>query len=1845
MVIAVLGVLKAGGAYVPLDAAYPLERLSLMVDDAQLSVLVAEEGQETDFVRSDLKVVRLNGATGECIEDVQWESREDWQAPTVTPENLAYVIYTSGSTGRPKGVAITHRSAVAFIQWARDIFAPSALAGVLASTSLSFDLSVFELFVTLSAGGKIILADNALHLPTLDAAHEVTLINTVPSAMAELLRMGTVPDSVQTINLAGEALPASLVQQIYRQTGVQQVWNLYGPSEDTTYSTSVLIEKDQSGPIVIGRPIANTQVYICDEVLQPVPVGVAGQLLLAGDGLARGYMGGPDLTAERFLPNPFSPEGGSRLYRTGDLVRYDQEGVLEFVGRIDEQVKLRGYRIELGEIEAVLRRHSQVTAAIVVLSETDGEKRLVAYVVGDAQAGELRAYLKEQLPDYMAPSFFVALTELPLLPNGKLNRRALPALESVSATAAGYEAPRTQMEELLAGLWSSVLRVSRVGINDNFFELGGHSLLAIQLVSRIRDAFSVELPLRELFKHRTVAALARSIDEQMRASHELVAPLLRRAVREDGLLLSYAQQRLWFLDQLAPGSVAYNVPSAVRLKGRLDVEALRRTLDEVVRRHEVLRTTFVAVNGEPVQVIALPSRLELPVMDLSKLPEEEREAEARQLVAAEAQRPFDLSVGPLLRVQLLRFGAEDQMVLFTMHHIITDGWSTGILVSELAALYEAYVEGRESPLPELEIQYADYTVWQREWLQGEVLEQQLSYWRQQLEELPVLQLPTDKPRPPVQSYRGRSFNFTVPAPLTAELKKLSNAEGVTLYMTLLATFKILLWRYSGQSDVVVGTPIAGRNHLATEGLIGLFVNTLVLRTSLSGDPSFRELLDRIREVTLGAYAHDNLPFEKLVEELQPERDMSRSPLFQVMFSLQNATAETLRLAGLEAIDTGVGDETAKFDLAFGLAEIGGELLGSLQYNVDLFDAATMERLVQHYELLLEGVVADPDRQLSQLPLLLEEDRHKLLVEWNDTHVVYDLEKCVHQLFEAQASQTPDAEAVVAGQVRLSYGELESRAEKLARRLRREGVGPEQRVGILVGRGAAMVVAPVGVLKAGGAYVPLDAAYPAERLSLMADDAQLSALVAEEGLNAEFVQPGVKIVRLDKATGDCIDDSFASDVELRIPNVTPENLAYVIYTSGSTGRPKGVAITHRSAVAFINWARDVFAPSALRGVLASTSLSFDLSVFELFVTLSSGGKMILADNALHLPTLEAAHEVTLINTVPSAMAELLRIGAAPAQVQTINLAGEALPASLVQQIYQQTGVQQVWNLYGPSEATTYSTSVLIEKNQSGPIVVGRPIANTQAYICDEMLQLLPIGVAGQLLLAGDDLARGYIGRPDLTAERFLPNPFSSEGGARLYVTGDLARYRADGQIEFLGRADNQLKLRGFRIEPGEIETRLREHPSVREAIVIATTEVDSDDKRLVAYVVTAHSGASVNDLRDYLRGTLPEYMAPSAFVLMNAFPLTPNGKIDRRALPLPDRATKSDSELTTPRNLLELQLIEIWKEVLRREQIGLRDNFFDLGGHSLLAMRLVDKVERLVEQKLPLSILFQGATVEQLAATLRQRGGKVREQLLVSIQPEGSRPPLFLVHSASGNVMSYVTLARRLGREQPVYGLQSKGLDPDRKPTARVEDMASEYLEELFAVQPEGPYFLGGWSMGGVIAFEMARQLTAQGKSVAPLVLIDSTIQTGRVKKNGLDDVSLLLALAEHHGLFLDDADHTFDHLRSLSLDEQLEFLLEKGAGYNQFPRDLGIPQLRHLFKLFKVNVHATEHYRPAKSEQQVILLQAADALPRHAAATLKRWKKVAEVVAAHRLPGDHYSIVTEPNVAVLAEQIKSVLTA
>jgi amino acid adenylation domain-containing protein len=975
MLVSLLAVLKAGGAYLPLDPEYPRERLAFMLEDAEVKVLLAE---------SDLlpRLPDQQQATLVCL-DTEWETISSQSEENLTsialPENLAYVIYTSGSTGRPKGVAIAHRSAVALLDWARSFFSADELSAVLASTSINFDLSVFELFSPLAVGGTILLARNALELPHLSCARQVRLVNTVPSAMAELVRQQALPSSVKTVNLAGEALPRKLVQALYESGAVERVVNLYGPSEDTTYTTWEVVEDEAEAAVLIGRPVTNTRIYILDERGEPVPVGVSGELYTAGEGLARGYLGRAGLTAERFVPDPYSEISGERMYRTGDMARYMEDGRVEYLGRGDQQVKVRGFRIELGEIEAVVERHEKVERCVAAVKEGaggGGEKRLVCYVVvkeGEELAGgELRGYVKGKVPEYMVPQVIVEVEEVPQTANGKVDRKRLPEPEARGRVAGEeYEAPGTQVEEVLANIWGQVLGVEQVGVNDNFFELGGQSLLATQVITRAREAFQIEIPLRALFNAPTPAALAESVEEMLRDRDGQQLPPLQRVPRDGELPLSFAQQRLWFLDQWNQGNAAYNIAEALRLTGRLNVMALEQTFNEIVRRHEVLRTTFPSVEGRAAQVIAPSLLLPLPVVNLDELDEAAREAEALRLARAEAERPFDLSRGPLVRVSLLRLSEEEHILLFNMHHIISDGWSIGVLINEVAALYGAFLEGRPSPLAELPIQYADFAHWQREWLRGPTLAAQLDYWKQQLSGAPpLLELPLDRPRPARQTFDSAKLPIEIPASLTAGLKSLSRQTGCTLFMTLLAAYKLLLSHRSGMGDIVVGTDIANRNRYEVEKLIGFFINQLVLRTKLSGDPSFEELLGRVREVTLGTYAHQDMPFDRLVEALKVERNLQYSPLFQVKFVFQNAPVSALELPNLAVNVIGINSGTTRTDLQLTLMEAGEKLQGWLEYNSQLFDAATVARMRDDLLLLLDRAATQPSARLSEFEQLL-----------------------------------------------------------------------------------------------------------------------------------------------------------------------------------------------------------------------------------------------------------------------------------------------------------------------------------------------------------------------------------------------------------------------------------------------------------------------------------------------------------------------------------------------------------------------------------------------------------------------------------------------------------------------------------------------------------------------------------------------------------------------------------------------------------------------------------------------------------------------------------------------------------
>ncbi|MDZ8030988.1 non-ribosomal peptide synthetase [Nostoc sp. DedSLP04] len=1042
--------------------------------------------------------------------------------------------------------------------------------------------------------------------------------------------------------------------------------------------------------------------------------------------------------------------------------------------------------------------------------------------------------------------------------------------------------------------------------------------------------------------------------------------------------LSFAQQRLWFLQQLDIDNPYYSELACVQLVGALNVDALERSLNEIVRRHEALRTTFEMLEEEAIQIIHPAVTVTLPVVNLLSMSEAKRQAQVKRLTTEIAQKPFNLVTGPLLRVMLLQTGAEEYLLLFTIHHIAVDGWSIGVLIRELAGLYEAFSIGKASPLPDISIQYADFTIWQRQWLQGELQKTQLDYWKQQLADASTLALPTDRPRPPIQSFRGAIASFELSASLTDMLRSLSNQEGVTLFMTLLGAFQALLYRYTGQEDICVGSPIANRNQAEIQGLIGFFVNTLVLRTHLSGNTSFLELLNKVREVCVGAYAHADIPFEQLVEELQPDRNLSQMPLFQVMFAWQEDTQKELTLPGLTLNWLPTHGQTAKFDLTLHLVDAQPELRGFLEYNTDLFDAETVIRIVEHFRNLLEGIVANPQARLSDLPLLTAEELHQQLVEWNNTQVEYPEQQCIHQLFEAQVEHTPDAVAVVFEDEQLTYCELNAKANQLAHYLKKLGVKPEILVGICVERSLSTIVSLLGILKAGGAYVPIDPAYPPERIAFILEDAQAPVLLTTALLLEAMPQNKAKVVCLDTDWHLVAQQSQ----ENLFSEVTTDNLAYVIYTSGSTGRPKGVMIKHASTVAMLDWANKTFAIEAMQGVLASTSICFDLSVFEVFVPLCCGGKVILIENALYLPTLPTAQNVTLINTVPSVISQLLRTDSIPTSVQTINIAGEPLHNQLVQQLYQQDNIQQVFNLYGPSEDTTYSTSAWIHKDTNNIPPIGRPIHNTQIYLLDKNYQPVPVGVPGMLYIGGAGLSRGYLNKPELTADKFIPNPYANLPGERLYKTGDLGRYLPSGEIEYIGRIDYQVKIRGFRIELGEIEALIIKYPKVREAVVTVHS-LETDSQQIVAYLVpNSEQTLTISELRDFLEAKLPNYMVPTAFVILEMLPLTPNGKIDRKALKAPDTIRPEDKELLAPRNYVETKLAEIWAAVLGVDKVGIFDNFFELGGDSILAIVVITKAKQAGLQ-LAVKQLFQHQTVAGLASVAVAKKIKQAEQGLIT----------------------------------------------------------------------------------------------------------------------------------------------------------------------------------------------------------------------------------------------------------------------
>ncbi|MEC1570908.1 non-ribosomal peptide synthetase DhbF [Bacillus spizizenii] len=1759
MVASMLAVLKTGAAYLPLDPEFPADRISYMLEDAKPSCIITTE-EIAARLPDGLSVPQLVLDQTVTQEIVKRYSPDNPNV-SVSLAHPAYIIYTSGSTGRPKGVVVTLKSLSNFLLSMQEAFSLGEGDRLLAVTTVAFDISALELYLPLISGAQIVIAKKETirepqALAKMIEYFDIDIMQATPTLWHALVT--NEPETLRGLRVlvGGEALPSGLLQALQKLHC--SVTNLYGPTETTIWSATAFLEEGLKGVPPIGKPIWNTQVYVLDNGLQPVPPGVVGELYIAGTGLARGYFRRPDLTAERFVADPYGPPG-ARMYRTGDQARWRADGSLDYIGRADHQIKIRGFRIELGEIDAVLAKHPDIEqAAVVVREDQPGDKRLVAYVVAASaiDTADLRRYVGASLPDYMVPAAFIEMDELPLTPNGKLDRKALPAPDF--STSVSDRGPRTPQEEILCDLFAEVLGLARVGIDDSFFELGGHSLLAARLMSRIREVMGAELGIAKLFDEPTVAGLAAHLDQAQSAR-----PALQRAERPERIPLSFAQRRLWFLHCLEGPSPTYNIPVAVRLSGELDQGVLQAALYDLVCRHESLRTIFPESQGTSYQHI-LDADQARPVLHVTEI--DEKELSGR---FAEAVRySFDLAAEPAFRAELFVIGPDEYVLLLLVHHIVGDGWSLTPLTRDLGAAYAARCYGKAPEWAPLTVQYADYALWQQELLgsgddPNSLIAGQLAFWKETLKNLPdQLELPTDYSRPAEPSHDGDTIHFCIEPELHKRLQDLARANRVSLFMVLQSGLAALLTRLGAGTDIPIGSPIAGRNDDALGDLVGLFINTLVLRTDTSGDPSFRELLDRVREVNLAAYENQDLPFERLVEVLNPARSRATHPLFQIMFAFQNTPDAELNLPDMESSLRIHSVGSAKFDLTLEISEnrladgTPNGLEGLLEYSTDLFKQATAQALADRLMRLLEAAESDPDQQIGNLDILAPEERSSMVTDWQSVSEKIP-HACLPEQFEKQAALSPEAIAVVCEDQSLSYAELNERANRLARMLISEGVGPEQFVALALPRSLEMAVGLLAVLKAGAAYLPLDPDYPADRIAFMLEDAQ-PAFIVTNTKAAENIPPAENVPRIvldDPELAEKLNTYPAENPSNtdRIQPLSPLNTAYVIYTSGSTGVPKGVMIPHQNVTRLFAATDHWFHFSSDDIWTMFHSYAFDFSVWEIWGPLLHGGRLVIVPHHVSRSPeaflrLLVKEGVTVLNQTPSAFYQLMQAEREQSDLgQALSLryvifGGEALELSRLEDWYNRhpENRPQLINMYGITETTVHVSYIELDRSMAAlraNSLIGCGIPDLGVYVLDERLQPVPPGVAGELYVSGAGLARGYLGRAGLTAERFIADPFGPPG-TRMYRTGDVARLRADGSLDYVGRADHQVKIRGFRIELGEIEAALVQHSRLEDAAVIVR-EDQPGDKRLAAYVIPSlEDTIDTAELRKYAAERLPDYMVPSAFVTMKELPLTPNGKLDRKALPAPDFAVTGRG----PRTPQEEILCDLFMEVLHLPRVGIDDRFFDLGGHSLLAVQLMSRIREALGVELSIGNLFEAPTVAGLAERLEMGSSQSALDVLLPLRTSGDKLPLFCVHPAGGLSWCYAGLMTNIGTDYPIYGLQARGIGQREELPKTLDDMAADYIEQIRTVQPKGPYHLLGWSLGGNVVQAMATQLQNQGEEVSLLVMLDAYPNHFLPIKKAPDDEEALIALLALGGY---DPDSLGD--KPLDFETAIEILRRDGS--------------------------------------------------------------------------------------------------
>ncbi|MBD8048442.1 non-ribosomal peptide synthetase [Clostridium faecium] len=1541
MIIGILGILKAGGAYLPIDTEYPQQRINHIVNDSNVKILLSKDS----FVDG----IDFSGEIINIENSINFIEGSPNLLNINKPEDLAYVIYTSGSTGKPKGVAVEQKNVVRLVKNTNYIKFKRNHK-ILQTGAIAFDASTFEIWGALLNGLSLYLINNDVlmsikKLEQFIQKNKISimwltspLFNQISKEKPEIF------ENLEYLLVGGDILSTKHINNVRNKYKKLNIINGYGPTENTTFSTCFHINKDYEENIPIGKPIANSTCYVLDEYERLQPIGVYGELYVGGDGLARGYINNKELTKEKFIANPFVE--GERIYKTGDLARWLPDGNIEFLGRIDHQVKIRGFRIELGEIESQLLKNEKIKEAVVIAKEDGGgNKYICAYIVGTTKFNvkDLRNYLLKELPEYMIPSYFVQLEKMPLTSNGKIDRTMLPKPEGKINTGIEYEKPRNEIEEKLAEIWKDILNVNQVGINDNFFELGGHSLKATSLVNKICKEFNAEIPLGEIFKNTTIKSLAEYISNLDKSIHSSI----ENVEEKEHYALSSAQKRMYILNQIENSGVSYNIPMLMTIEGKLNISQFEKTISELVKRHESFRTAFELIEGNPVQKIYKDVAFKIAYSELG-------EGEIKDKIEKFIQ-PFDLSKAPLLRVELIKLSKNNHLFMMDTHHIISDGISMKIFIKEFISLYE------EKKLPELMIQYKDFSHWQNNILKTKIVEKQKEYWLAKFkDEIPVLNMPTDYVRPALRSFEGDVVKFQIEKELVENINKLIAETGTTLYMVLLGAYNVLLSKYTGQEDIVVGTPVAGRTHSDLDNIIGMFVNTVAMRNYPKGEKSFREFLETVKNVALEAYENQDYQFEELISQLDIARNLSKNPLFDVMFTLQNIDIGNIEIEGLKFRPYEFENKISKFDITLSAVELKDKIIFSLEYCTKLFKRETIERLSKHYINILKEVTNNVEIKLSEIEILSQEEKKQLIYSFNNTKTKYPKDKTIHELFEEQVKNAPNNIAIVYEDKQLTYSELNKKSNCLAKVLRDKGVKADTVVGIMVEKSLEMIIGILGIVKAGGAYLPIDTEYPQQRIKHIINDSNAKVLLSKSCFRDGIDFSG-EIIDIENSI-NFIEDSP------NLPNINkPEDLAYIIYTSGSTGKPKGVAVEQKNVVRLVKNTNYIKFKRNHK-ILQTGAIAFDASTFEIWGALLNGLSLYLINNdvLMSIKKLEQFIQKNkisimwltspLFNQISKEKPEIFE------NLEYLLVGGDILSTKHINNVRNKYKKLNIINGYGPTENTTFSTCFHINKDYEENIPIGKPIANSTCYVLDEYERLQPIGVYGELYVGGDGLARGYINNKELTKEKFIANPFVE--GERIYKTGDLARWLPDGNIEFLGRIDHQVKIRGFRIELGEIESQLLKNEKIKEAVVIAK-EDGGGNKYICAYIVGT-TKFNVKDLRNYLLKELPEYMIPSYFIQLETMPLTPNGKIDKNRLPEPESEIDTGIEYEGPRNEIEEKLVEIWKDVLNVEGIGINNNFFEIGGHSLNATSVVNRIWKELNIEISLKEIFKYATIKDLA---------------------------------------------------------------------------------------------------------------------------------------------------------------------------------------------------------------------------------------------------------------------------------------